>query len=200
MFTKAAMTKASENVYNEEINEWSFPTIESISEEELQENAPEILDEKQIEHERQLEAIKAKENEIALLKEQYNEKIQLLNQILNKLENISPLIDQELLDLLQEILKKVVKKIIHKEIKSDPKILNKIVEELSLLLQNNTSLLTIDLSETDYKRFKQDDKNTSMVIKEDATLSEGDIVLKSHSAEIHSILDDRIEKILGMKK
>ena len=138
--------------------------------------------------------------ELENIKNEYKQKIELMTNIVTKLEEPLARLDDELIELMQEIIKKSVKKIILKEIKSDSKLISKMIKELTALIRNQNGLITVYLSEADYKRLKgEKNKKTSFLFIVDPSLMEGDIIVKSNHAEVRAILNNRINQLLGIK-
>ena len=199
--------------YSEKICEFDFPEMESLSEAIGPEN--EITDvienevkvsEKSIEELKQKEMEEEAKNAVAKLesdllnaKNEYEKKISLINSIIGKLENPLSLIDDEMLELIHYIIKKSVKNLIYKEIKTDSKLINRIVRELAELIHAKNGMLMIHLSEADYSRLKDKSSEPNMTYKINPTLSEGDIIVESNYSEIKSILNERLNQILGVK-
>lgn len=137
--------------------------------------------------------------EVEKLKQEYETKIQLVNQLISKFENPLVNLDKELMELIQYIIKKSIKSLIYKEMKTDTKIVNRIIRELVELIQSRSGMISIYLSEADYQRLNNEESYPSMVYKINSALSQGDIIVKSNFTEIRAILNDRINQLLGIK-
>lgn len=188
-----------------QLNEWTFPDVclETKTNDEQNELYLDTQNKKQIEQNKEITeanlAIIALKNELQETKIEYAKKMNLLNDIHNQLENALSILDNELIDLIQDIIKKSVKKIIYKEIKSDSKLLLKIISELKSSINAQNGLVNVSVSAVDYERLKDENSNPMMIVSENSLLKEGDIIIKSNFTEIRSILNDRIDKMLGLK-
>lgn len=193
------MDKGQDDDLKEKVNEWAFPDINQIVTFESQQN---MLEKKrQAEHDQKLKQLEQRQQEMESTKKQYEEKIDFLHKIFSNLQNPLVLIDNEMIEIFDQIIQKIVKKILIKEIKSDPKLLVGMIEELKTMIQQqDNNMLTILLSSEDFKSFKTDTKDKSISVKEEATLQTGDIIIKSNSAEIRALIDERIEKLMSIKK
>ena len=172
---------------------WSFPCVEVV-EKETHSSQDETVT-KQRENEFIAQQI-ALTNELEILKCEYSEKLNLVNQILTKFENPMLVFDAELAQILQDIIKKIVKNIIHKEIKKTPNLLNGMIEEIEKLIHQENGLVTVSLSETDYKRFVFDNKLPNASIHINSKLRGGDIIVKSNFTEVRAILNARLDRII----
>lgn len=179
-----------------ELNEWIFPHVQiEVKQEEPQQNVM-TEEQKNAMMEEHLLPLKL---ELQAIKVEYEHKINLLNDIQVKLGNALAIFDNELIDLIQDIIKKSVKKIIYKEIKADAKLIVKIINELKSTISSQNGIINVNLSEVDYERLKDDNSTQGTVINADSLLQEGDVVIKSNFTEIRSILNNRIDKMLGLK-
>jgi len=191
----------SNNEGHDELSEWSFPSVEVLAAEE---NSPEEIssEENQI-LEDQKNAAETAINQINLevesIKSEFFRKIAIVNQILKQLEDPISILDKELTDIMQDIIKNAIKKIVLKEIQTDPKLMEKIIDEFSMMVQSQSGMINVFLSETDYNKISADYDQTNKVLKINPSLSEGDVVIKSNLNEIRAILDERINQVLGIK-
>lgn len=144
------------------------------------------------------EVISAKYAEVEKLKNEYEGKIQLLNAVLSRLENPLASLDTEVVEMLRLIIKKTVKKLIFKELKTDKNLMNKIIKELEELIQAQSGVITILLSETDFNRLNLKEKSSSKVFKINSNLNEGDVIINSNCGEIRAILNERINQLIGI--
>jgi len=173
----------------EETSDWSFPRVDQLI------NADYAVD---------LALEKLKNESIAIaaeaenLKNDYQKKLILLNTMIAKLENPLAILDTETLDWVQYIIKNAVKKIIYKELDVDPKWINKIIHELSGLIQSQNGPVTVYVSEIDYKKINTDNASPTInLLKIDDSLIEGDVIVKSQFTEIRAVITERIDQILG---
>ncbi|MEO8400368.1 MAG: FliH/SctL family protein [Gammaproteobacteria bacterium] len=196
-----------DNVYVEETNEWSFPTVDVLKKNSYQitlntkdENVltQDDLKNLQIEIQKNKEILNAKA-EIENLKIDVEKKMELINSLLKKFEYPLASIDKEIVELIEYIIKKSVKNIIYKEMKSDARLVNRVIKELSQLIHSQNGLITVYLSEIDYKKMSMEASDEKVVLKINPALTEGDMILKSNYTEIRAILDDRINQLLGIK-
>lgn len=141
--------------------------------------------------------ITRQKEEIEKLKNEYEAKIVLINSLLAKLENPLAEIDKEIVEMLRLVIKKTVKKLIYKEIKTDKTLMNKVIAELEDLIQSKNGMVTIYLSEADYKRINQEKIPAVKNIKVDTSLNVGDVIVNSNTTEIRAILNERINQLIG---
>lgn len=205
-----------------DLNEWAFPEMDlgvGVGEIDLSAYfAPEDLNNKDeseedaraieeapiqehqaksavIEHDVNLQA----RLEIEQLKQNYESKLQLLNNLVSKLKNPASIIDEELLELIQDIIKKISKRIILKEIATDPAIFSHMITDLKSLIDSKNGMITIFLSAQDYHRLDSDKHHASGLANIDNQLNEGDVVIKSNFAEVRALLDERIEQLIRIQ-
>ena len=138
--------------------------------------------------------------ELQKTKENYEDKIVLLNTILEKIDNPLRNIDNDLMELIKNVIKNAIRKIILKDIQEDPTILTNMIDELKLLINPQDSLIVVYLSESDFNNLDLKAANTTLSFKMNRELMDGDIIIKSNTAEVRSILNDRIDKMIGIKK
>ncbi len=182
--------------------EWSFPDLElfiktdfeALYEENTNNSDGKITLEN--EKEDKLDNL-IKENEV--LKRDYQEKIALVDTVLTKLKNPISQPDKDMMELMQNVIKMAVKKIIYKEIKSDPKLVNKIIDELTALVDSHDGMVYVMVSEIDYNRLLPDYDKSKHILKVNPMLKEGDVIIKSNFSEIQAVLNDRINQVLGIK-
>ncbi len=186
---------------SEEFTEWMFPLIDIVEESNEDEKIVDVMGNETTSTEKLLEE-KRIENDIEIqkLKKELNDKSELLNKIIKKLEGNLDFVDKDFIDLIHNIIKKMVKNIINKEIKSDSKIVNKIILDLKELIHEKNGMVSVFLSEIDFKRFNKNETKDLLSVKVDPSLNEGDVILKSNHTEIHAMLNERLEKMLGNKK
>lgn len=193
----------------DELSVWNFPDLKELSHEDVnslivnnvsipKEEKFKIKEAEQENNENEQSSVK-QDNELENIKNEYNKKIELVNNLLVSLEKPLTLLDGELIELIQYIIAKSVKNIIYKEIKTDSKLMNKIVKELSSLIDSKNGVVTIYLSEVDFNRLTEHDNSPSTIFKVNNSLSEGDIIIKSNFSEIRAVLNERINHLLGIK-
>lgn len=183
------------------LNEWSFPDLDLLMKAQQLNGAIEEARKSQLEEEleRRLHLEELARQEIENLKIEYLIKIQLINNILKKVENPVSILDDEFIDIIQDLIKKAVKNIIHKEIKSNSKIMTKMIAELKSSIKSKDGMLSVSLSENDYKRLNEKENRPSMQITVNPVLQDGDVIIKSNSTEIRAILNDRIDALFKVK-
>jgi len=193
------MEKAlNEITEKQEVTEWFFPKMELVvhsvqpSHEREQNESEEKIDSKVLEDQ-------AAKLEIENIKKEYFRKIAVLNQILGQIERPLAVIDKELVDVLQEILKASIKKIVFKELQTDPELMKNMIDNLCLLIQAQEGVLNVFLSEEDFKKISADFTRPNTILKVNSSLTEGDIIVKSSMSEIHAVLADRVNQLLGIK-
>ncbi|RDI38531.1 FliH/SctL family protein [Aquicella lusitana] len=191
-----------EDIFIENENEWIFPKIElSIqpNDKKPQEKNKIIDNENQNEHiEKMIIENQAKKLEIEMIKAEYEKKIAIVDNMLKQLERPLSVIDDDLIEIINQIIKKTVKNLIYKEIKSDPKLLIKIINTLSESIQEKGGLITIYLSQSDYNRLFDEAHNLNLRV--DSSLVDGDLIIKSNKGEIHSLLNERIDRVIRCKR
>jgi flagellar biosynthesis/type III secretory pathway protein FliH len=146
-----------------------------------------------------MDAIAALTADLENLKKEYEKKLNIVNNLVQKFETPLLNMDQETVELIQYIIKKAAKNIIYKELTADTKLIKKIVKEIHELINARNGMVTAFLSEVDYNRLNETEESQSLIYKIDPSLTEGDVVLKSNHSEIRAILNDRINQILGIK-
>lgn len=204
---------------SDHVNEWVFPMVEVREMHEDNFIMPEITSEKKS-HDKSISQPKeynrpervpvdiksdAREEtakiEIENLKLEYERKLAYLNTLIKKLETPLSIFDDEFIGLMEEIIKKAVKKIICKDLATDQGIMLNIIAELKSAIQAQDGIIHIYLSEIDYQNLLKDacvvDDSGSTIIKMDAALSQGDIIIKSNFSEVRAILTERIDQILN---
>lgn len=183
----------------EESTEWSFPDLELFIKADYEtiynDDAVQSSDPEKDKNNLLADLI----NENEKLKSDYQKKNALLDTLITQFKNPIALLDKDMMELVQYVIKSAVKKIIYKEIKSDTKLINKIVTELTALLDSHHGMVTVMLSEEDYNRLMTDYDKSMMILKINPALNEGDVIIKSNFTEIHAILNDRINQVLGTK-
>ena len=182
-------------------NEWAFPTMESNEQEtnfiETTTIASEKKESMSISEVQQQQVVNsAQAEQLERLKSEYERKLALLNNVISQVDNSFSNLDDEISVIISNMIKGAIKKIILKEINLEPAIINNMIEELKTITKTNTSLCSIFVSSTDYQLLGLD--KASATVKVDNSLSSGDVVIRSNSSEIKAILDERIEKLLGI--
>lgn len=187
----------------EDIAEWMFPEIDySLDEEILKDKYQDGSNDAEVEEEDELikEELLVKTTELENLKFEEKQKIEIINNIFRKLEESLSFLDKEFIEILQNIVRNATKNIILKEIDIDPDTISRMVNGLKELIHEKNGMINVFLSETDYKRLNKDEINDLTSIKIDSSLGCGDIIIKSSLAEIQALLNDRLDKMLGIKK
>jgi len=188
-----------EDIYNKNENEWNFPRIEFS----IQHYGQDDSEEKREIDITEIEKIKieneAKKIELDNLKIEYEQKITILDNILNQLKTPLDTLDDEVIDMINAVIKKSIKNIIYKEIKLDQKILIEIINTLREQIQKNDGMFDVYLSKEDADKLSKN-KDSKFSLKVDEKLLSGDLIIKSNTAEIRSVISERIDKILGCKK
>lgn len=142
-------------------------------------------------------AIAVSKLELEILKSEYEKKLEILNNTINRLEKSVDVFDREIIEAIQLIIKKIVKKIIYKELESDPNLILAMIKELSEFIQPKNSVISIALSAADYKRLDIKDPKLAELISVDNSFAEGDIAVKTDFTEVRAKLSDRIDQIMG---
>jgi flagellar biosynthesis/type III secretory pathway protein FliH len=137
--------------------------------------------------------------EIKALKTDYEEKSAVFKNLFSQLQKTRQNFDNELIALIEDIIKKIVKKIIYKEISVDPGIMNEVINQLTLLIQPTSGIVTVFMSESDYKQLYEADNTISNAVCVDNSLSRGDVILKSNFTELKAILNERLDQIIGVE-
>ncbi len=192
------------------VTSWSFPEINELDEDDipLKEQAEndniitEIqndllareIEEENLKKQRE-EEYKKMRQEIDEMKNDYQNRISLVNNVLLKLQEPLGNVNDEMLNIIKEIIKKAVKNIIHQEINFRPNLLVEIIQELKDIIKNKNGKETILISEVDYNRLKQDHLSMKNY-KISSDLHEGDIIIQSKYGEIRALLDERINCLM----
>jgi|SRR5579885_266275 flagellar biosynthesis/type III secretory pathway protein FliH len=211
-----------------EMNEWAFPEVDLgvkceldlsayISTDHPRETQDEIhvddtISDDELNHETnenkqthvhseivEREAYLMGKQEIEQLRQDYESRLSVLANLLNKLKNPASIIDEELIELIQDIVKKISKRIILKEIAVDPSLFSHMINELRGLIDSKNGMITVYLSEQDYQRLDSDKCHMTGLANIDNQLNEGDIVIKSNFAEVRALLDDRIDQLIRIQ-
>lgn len=148
---------------------------------------------------REMDEIQKEKEELQLLRQECEAKIEILNHLLNKLKNPMSIIDEELIELIQDIIRKIAKKIICKEIISDKSLMLNMINELKGLIDAKNGIINIYMSEEDFSRLDSGKNNLSGLTNVDPALGTGDIVIKSNFAEIRAVLNERIEQLIRIQ-
>ena len=180
----------SNTIETEKLDEWCFPELNKLNFHEKNDDLSlQLLENKKV------------NQELQNLKEEYEKKIESINRIIEKLQDPSLIFDNDLIELLEDIIKSSVKKIIFRELQSDPGLIRNIITELTSLVSDEKSVVTVYVSEQDNQRlFAEKNKSrktkTAPVVMVSSDLNEGDVIVKSNFKEIRAILNDRINQIL----
>lgn len=193
---------------NPQMFEWAFPEVE-VTVSEAEDTIPVVTNEEKeaAQAEQAAAAIKEEEdkalemqvNDFEKMKAEYQEKIEIMHTIMNKLKYPMSIIDDELIEIMLEIIKKSVNKIIHKEIKQDPSLMQKMINELMDLVKTKDGMVTIYTSAEDYQFLNNENNQQFSLINVDEALKSGDVIIKSNSSEVRAILDERIENLLRIQ-
>lgn len=143
------------------------------------------------------EALQQKEAELTQLKHEYSERINLSNQVLAHLANQVRLIDEEVLDCINDIIRKVTFKIIHQELKQDAELLPKMLRRLLDEVPEQKAPVTVFVSSADKEQLAEMTAD-NVIWQTDANLNSGDIIVKTHIAEVRAVLSERIDHLLGL--
>jgi flagellar biosynthesis/type III secretory pathway protein FliH len=138
-------------------------------------------------------------NELESLKQEYEAKIAILDNLLSKLKNPTSILDEELIELIQDIIKKITKNIICREIEKDNLLLPQMINELKALIDNKNGILNIYMSQLDLVRLDSEKNNLSGLASVDDRLGTGDIIIKSNFAEVRAVLNERIEQLMRIE-
>lgn len=130
---------------------------------------------------------------------EYQNKIGIINNIIEKLKNPLAMIDDEIIELIHDIIKNAIKKIIFKEISIDSQLIVNIIAELKSLMQNQKQIMNIYLSKSDYEHIEADKSSLQDMICIDPAFAVGDILIKSNLTEIRALLDERIDQVLRVE-
>lgn len=166
-----------------QVIEWLFPDLnQKITPAASLENAPP----QETEQERKFNQ----------LMNDYQNRIELLNHIFEKMQQTLALFDDEIISLINTLVKNAVKKIIYQELQNDNDLLKKMINELmSLVEAKQGELVTVSLSPLDFEKLRTEEASNQN-IKVDPTLSVGDIIVKSHFTEIRALLNERIQNLM----
>jgi len=137
--------------------------------------------------------------ELDNLKREYEARINILDNLLNKLKNPTSILDEELIELIQDIVRKIARKIICREIEMDKTLLPQMINELKTLIDTKNGILSINLSQADYARLEAEQNQLSNLMSVDSNLQMGDIIVKSNFAEVRAGLNDRIEQLIRIQ-
>lgn len=170
-----------------QVNEWIYPDVDTLIKKKNTLSKEEI-------------ALNLAKKEVEKLRQVYEEKVMILDNIIKKLKNPLQILDDELAELMHELVHSSVKKIIYKELKSDPKLINKMVNILKSSIEEKGQILNVFLSPVDYGKIKDIDADQTRILHMNPELKEGDIIIKSNCNEIHALLDERIDKIFRNTK
>jgi flagellar biosynthesis/type III secretory pathway protein FliH len=144
------------------------------------------------------ERIDALQAEIATLNADYQKRIALMNIAIKKVEESLSVIDEQAYEMVQTIIAKCTKKLIHKELLVNNEAIQTIIEDAKSQFKESSGGIQIHLSSQDYQNFASDGVNLDYVIKENKSLNQGDILAKSDNLDVHGMLDERINMILGI--
>ncbi len=142
-------------------------------------------------------ALQQKEAELAQLKHEYSERINLSNQVLAHLANQVRLIDEEVLGFINDIIRKVALRIIHQELKQDADLLPKMLRSLLDEVPEQKAPITVFISNADKEQLAEMTAD-NLIWQTDANLNSGDMIVKTHIAEVRAILSERIDNLLGL--
>lgn len=176
-------------------NNWQFPSLELEEESE----ACEINDQAASDEgggEISSQDKNELKSELVLLKSEYENKINLLNQLLHQVDSLSSDLNGEMVDIIDDIIKKVVKKLIFKEIEIKPEIIQNIIVELTNSLTDKESIVSIMISKNDFDRLDMSQLPFAKFIQVDHELKTGDVIIKSHLTELRALLGEQIDKVL----
>lgn len=188
-------------------NEWIFPELDGLNHsdelvtplhEEIDSSSESMLDEP-LASEIPAKKEPVIDTELLNLKAEYEDKINLLNNIVTKLEHPLLNINDQVITIIRSIIKKCVKHLIHVELKEEPLLIAEVINEMVAYMQDKSEMVTISLSEIDYNRLNASDHKASKLIIIDNSLKEGDVVVKSNYSEVRSILEERVDKMIGIK-
>lgn len=198
-----------------DLSEWNFPEMDTNSEpksEELAEfpvinldiQAVEVRETTQptVQHEevnKEQQEIALKHSELEQAKTEYQNKIQLIDTMVNKLKNPLSIIDEDLIEVIHDLIRKISSKIIHREIKTDPSLLSSMINELKSLVDAGDGMISISLAENDFERLKLASDKSIALANVDPSISEGDIIVKSNFSEVRAILNERIDQLLRIQ-
>lgn len=184
---------------------WEFPILENIEENlidsyqipDKSSNDKHSITDDQGSHSNKGKYLTEDEfNKLNLLRNEYETKIKLINNIFVKVTEISNHLDAEVINILDGIIRSSVKKIILREISFDSKIIADMIDALKSLLDHDQEYLTIHVSPTDYLSLSSDDTDNVKNLKEDKSLNSGDIIVKSKYGEVRAIIDERINELI----
>ncbi|MHB1948806.1 MAG: FliH/SctL family protein [Gammaproteobacteria bacterium] len=170
-----------------QVNEWIYPEVNTLIKKKNTPPAEEV-------------ALNLAKKEVEKLRQAYEEKLLLLDNLIKKLKNPLQILDDELAELMHELIHSSVKKIIYKELKSDPKLINNMINLLKSSIEEKGKIINVYLSPIDYERIKDIESDPTRILHVNSELSEGDIIIKSNCNEIHALLNERIDKMFRDKK
>jgi len=202
-----------------ELSEWSFPEIEvcdltvdyaasGTNDEKINGGAEDGGEESQQDHKHSQtktfdpqdeDVNKLDKLELDNLKREYESKIVILDNLLNKLKNPTSILDEELTELIQDIIRKIAKNIICREIEADKHLLPQMINELKALIDAKNGILSIYMSPSDFARLDSEKNNLSGLTNVDNELGTGDIIIKSNFAEVRALLNERIEQLIRIQ-
>jgi flagellar assembly protein FliH len=135
-------------------------------------------------------------NELEKTKKSYEEKLTVVNELFQLVEDPVGEVSQEVLTLFHDILRKIAKKILLKEIEVDKSRLKVMVEEVRQLVKSQKDMVTVCVSPKDAENFAEEKDKLKFRLTVDDTLATGDIMVKSQVSEIRAILSDRIDQLI----
>ena len=190
----------------EDENSFSFPDVDTLTEEEDLDFTSEFED---LNNPREIPVMTDPEpspelvaettlnSKLTQLKEDYEHKIRLLNEIILKSQKAFDQLDEEVLMITQDIIKKITKHIIQKQISIEPHLVRVMIDDLSTHIQQTKGgLLNVFLSPTDFQRVDSEGEHPGLMVQVDTTLNSGDIIIRSKTAEVRAILEERIELLM----
>jgi flagellar biosynthesis/type III secretory pathway protein FliH len=139
------------------------------------------------------------ENEIHELKSSYENKLKIVNNLIERIQHSVAVIDTEIINMIQDIINKVSKKIIHREIQTDSDLITKMIDELKAIVPVQNSMINVCLSPYDYQQLCDDNQNPLLTMTQYESLAVGDIIIKTNTTEIRAILNDRIDQLLEVE-
>ena len=138
-------------------------------------------------------------HEAEQLKQSYEQKIQNLQAILQKIAKPLEVLDDEIADLLETIIKRAVKKLIAKEITLDNKVMPQLIDQLKAMLPTEQAIIAIEISAQDHAELQNNEKFKDLPIVINNDLNQGDAIVKTKFAEVRAIIDERIEQLLKVQ-
>lgn len=124
------------------------------------------------------------------------EKTQVMNALIIAMQNPFQQLSEPVQAVMNAVIAKVCKKILTIEIEHNPGLIRQMIDQLVDQLPRHKGLVTVTVSQEDHTRISSLIDNAVYALEADASLTTGDIWIKSNSSSLCAILDERIAKML----